>query len=41
MEDLDCGVCGVDALAAGSTSAADFDAEFVGFEFEVDFLGFG
>ena len=41
MHDLDGGVGGVHALAAGTARAADFDAEVVGFEVEVDILGFG
>ena len=41
VEDLDGGIGGVDALAAGAAGAADFDADFVGLEFEIDFLGLG
>lgn len=40
MHDLDGGVGGVYALAAGAGGAADFDADFVGLEFEVHFFGF-
>ena len=40
VEDLDGGVGGVNALAAGTGGAADFDADFVHVEIEVDFFGF-
>lgn len=41
MENLDGGVCGVDALATGATGAADFDPDFVRADLEINFLGFG
>jgi hypothetical protein len=41
VKDLDGGVGGVDALPAGASGAADFDAEILRSEFDVDFLGLG
>ena len=41
VEELDGGVGGVDALAAGATCAGDGDFNFVGADLEVHFLGFG
>ena len=38
MHDLHGGVGGVHALAAGAAGTADFDADFLGLELEVDFL---
>ena len=40
VEDLDGGFGPVDVLAARSTGAADFDAEVVGLQLDVDLLGF-
>jgi hypothetical protein len=40
MEDLDGRIGGIDALAAGAGGAADSDLEIVGFQDDVDLLGF-
>ena len=40
VENLDRGLGAVDVLAAGAAGAADLDAQVVGFELDIDFLGF-
>jgi hypothetical protein len=39
VEDLDCGIGGVDSLAARSARATDFDSNFIGADLEFHFLG--
>ncbi len=41
MKDLHRGVCGIDPLSAGSSGAADLNAQIFHLEFEIDFLRFG